>query len=52
MTICNLSENCSIDDHANVVCDCADAEWIQEYQDIEQGKSPCRCSACIEETEG
>ena len=52
MTICNFTEVCDINEH-NIPClDCQAAEWVQEYQDIEQGKSPCRCSACIEETEG
>ena len=51
MTTCNITEVCDINEH-NIPCDCADAEWIQEYQDNDTGKSPCRCSECIAEIEG
>ena len=52
MTICNLSDNCIIEDHQNITCDCEGAEWVQEYADNDLGKSACRCCECIEEIEG
>ena len=51
MTICNITEICTILEHANIICQCEDADWVQEYQDKNTGKSPCRCIECIDEIE-
>ena len=51
MTICQITKVCTIEDHANVLCDCADAEWVHEYEDKDLGLSACRCIECIDEIE-
>ena len=52
MTFCNITEQCNIEGHEEIICHCDYADWVQEYQDKNTGQSPCRCSACIEEIEG